>query len=94
LTNLSTFFITQNTKPHKYNNQPQKIKNRKIKATQFKNFHNNHNTHKAFVEMGLNHRVGNLIEVILDPTDGGDPTGLTTTGVLAGQRVARKGRQR
>ena len=46
--------------------------------------------------MGLNRRVLNLIKVILDPTDSGDPSRLTgeIDLVLSGQRVSGKWRQR
>lgn len=52
-------------------------------------------TYKALLEMGLNGRVVNPIEVILDPTDGGDARNdAVFMRPLPRERVAGEGRQR
>lgn len=52
-------------------------------------------TYKALLEMGLDGRVVNPIEVILDPTDGGDARNdAAFMRPLPRQRVAGEGRQR
>lgn len=53
-------------------------------------------THKALVEMRLNHRARDFIKVILDPTDGSDMSGLPrhVHQALSRQGVSREWRQR